>query len=281
MALSEFPGVKTPPKYTGSFLRFMNPVLDAMRDKGGQARPREIYDAIAHNLNLSDEERGVLNKNGRPRFENEIAWARSYFVKTGYMDSPDHGVWRLTDKGKEARLDGPDIDMIWQSVQQMTALAKAGGQTTTIVDVDPQIESLTKDVEGSDGGSDDIAPSPQTSPYSNHRPSLIALIGSMSPAGFEEFCSTLLARCGVEDVQTTRYSKDGGIDGTGRLRINEFVSQQIAFQAKKFDVSESDSNRLHEANPLISNHLHAPCTRLSRASFSPILQLLETPRLST
>ena len=26
---------------------------------------------------------------------------------------------------------------------------------------------------------------------------------------------------------------------------------------------ESDSNRLHEANPLISNHLHAPCTRLS------------------
>ena len=96
MALSEFPGVKTRPKYTGSFLRFMNPVLDAMRDKGGQARPREIYDAIAHNLNLSDEERGVLNKNGRPRFENEIAWARSYFVKTGYMDSPDHGVFGVS-----------------------------------------------------------------------------------------------------------------------------------------------------------------------------------------
>jgi hypothetical protein len=29
------------------------------------------------------------------------------------------------------------------------------------------------------------------------------------------------------------------------------------------DALESDSNRLHEANPLISNHLHAPCTRLS------------------
>jgi Restriction endonuclease len=46
-----------------------------------------------------------------------------------------------------------------------------------------------------------------------------------------------LARVGVEDVQTTRYAKDGGIDGTGRLRINEFVTQPIAFQAKKFDVS--------------------------------------------
>jgi restriction system protein len=63
------------------------------------------------------------------------------------------------------------------------------------------------------------------------------LIGSMTPAGFEDFCSELLARAGVEDVQTTRYTKDGGIDGTGRLRINEFVSQPIAFQAKKFDVS--------------------------------------------
>jgi hypothetical protein len=47
---------------------------------------------------------------------------------------------------------------------------------------------------------------PQTSRYSDHRPGLIALIGSMTPAGFEEFCSELLARVGVEDVQTTRYA---------------------------------------------------------------------------
>jgi hypothetical protein len=37
MPLSEFPGVKTPPKYEAAFLRFMNPLLDAMREKGGQA----------------------------------------------------------------------------------------------------------------------------------------------------------------------------------------------------------------------------------------------------
>jgi restriction system protein len=59
----------------------------------------------------------------------------------------------------------------------------------------------------------------------------------MTPAGFERFCSELLARVGVEDVRTTRYARDGGIDGSGRLKINEFVSQAIAFQAKKFDGS--------------------------------------------
>lgn len=45
MYLSEFLGVNTPPKYEAEFLRFMNPLLDAMREKGGQARPREIYEA--------------------------------------------------------------------------------------------------------------------------------------------------------------------------------------------------------------------------------------------
>src|SRR5258708_31751745 len=131
MPLSEFPGVKTLPKYEGKFLRFMNPLLDAMREKGGQARPREIYDVIAQRLDLSKEERAVTNKNGYPRFENEIAWVRSYLVKTGYLDSPSHGIWRLTDKGKEAHLDGPDIDSIYRRVLEMNALAKAGTDMET------------------------------------------------------------------------------------------------------------------------------------------------------
>src|SRR5208283_2005966 len=114
----------------------------------------------------------------------------------------------------------------------MNALAKEGTETKTTPEPTPENRSSTKDKKD-----EAIAPSPQTSPYSDHRPALITLIGSMTPAGFEEFCSELLARVGVEDVQTTRYAKDGGIDGTGRLRINEFVSQPIAFQAKKFDGS--------------------------------------------
>jgi len=113
----------------------------------------------------------------------------------------------------------------------------------------PENEPSTKD--------EAIAPSPQTSPYSDHRPALITLIGSMTPSGFEEFCSELLARVGVEDVQTTRYAKDGGIDGTGRLRINEFVSQPIAFQAKKFDGSgrKVSSEEIQRFRGAIGGHI--------------------------
>ncbi len=252
MSLLRFPGVKTPPRYEAEFLRFMNPLLDAMREKGGQARPREIYEAIAQNLNLSEEERTVTNKNGYPKFENQIAWARSYFVKTGYLDSPSRGVWRLTDKGKEAHLDGPDMDSIYRRVAEMNALAKTGKEVETTAESGVDNVASTKDQED-----EVIAPSPQTSPYSDHRPALITLIGSMTPAGFEEFCSELLARVGVEDVQTTRYSKDGGVDGTGRLRINEFVSQSIAFQAKKFDVSgrKVSSDEIQRFRGAIGGHI--------------------------
>ena len=185
------------------------------------------------------------------KFENQIAWARSYLVKTGYLDSPSRGIWRLTDKGKEAQLDGPDIDSIFRRVQEMNSLAKAG-ETEPRRRSSPKIQPSTTDEED-----EAIAPSPQTSPYSDHRPALIALIGSMTPAGFEEFCSELLARVGVEDVQTTRYAKDGGIDGTGRLRINEFVSQPIAFQAKKFDGSDRkvSSEEIQRFRGAIGGHI--------------------------
>ncbi|MEK4035850.1 winged helix-turn-helix domain-containing protein [Methylocystis sp. IM2] len=88
LPISAFTGVTTSPKYESEFLRFMNPLLDVLREKGGQARPREIYDVIAQRLNLSEEERTATLKSGTLKFENQIAWARSYLVKTGYLDSP-------------------------------------------------------------------------------------------------------------------------------------------------------------------------------------------------
>lgn len=252
MLISEFPGLRVPPKYRAKFLRFMAPLLEAMREKGGQARPREIYEIIAQKLSLTEEERTVTNRNGYPRFENEIAWARSYFVKTGYLDSLSHGVWRLTDKGKEAHLDGPEIDLIYRRVAEMSSLAKTG----TAIEA---TAAATIEDEAAEGDGDDevIAPSPQTSPYSDHRPALIALIGTMTPAGFEDFCSELLSRVGVEDVRTTSYSKDGGIDGIGRLRMNEFVTQPIAFQAKKFDGSgrKVSSEEIQRFRGAIGSHI--------------------------
>lgn len=250
MVVNTYPGVVNQPEYTSEFLRFMNPLLDALREKGGQARPREIYELIAHNLALSSEARSETLKSGTVKFENQIAWARSYLVKTGYMDSAAHGVWRLTEKGAAAHLDGPDIDGIYARVQEEKALSKA-------VDKDSKSQVSNEIITTEPVEEEAIAPSPQTSPYSDHRPALVTLIYNMSPRGFEEFCSELLSRVGVEDVETTSYSRDRGIDGTGRLRINEFVFQPIAFQAKKFDGSgrKVSSEEVQRFRGAIGSHI--------------------------
>jgi restriction system protein len=225
-------GAKHSRQYQSEFLRFMNPLLDVLRDKGGQARPREIYGIVADRVNLSEEERAATLKSGGVRFQNQIAWARSYLTQTGYLDSPSHGIWRLTDKGLAAHLADPDIDGIFRQVQELKVLQKADAPDE--VKRRPASSSPASDEIDDE---DAIAPSPQTSPYSGHRPALLAMIAAMTPEGFEEFCAELLSRVGVEDVQTTRFTRDGGIDGTGRLRVNEFVTMPVAFQSKKFDGS--------------------------------------------
>jgi restriction system protein len=56
-----------PTTHSGSgpkFVRFFGPVLDALGQLGGSARPPEVYDAIAKKLNVSDEAMGETLASG-------------------------------------------------------------------------------------------------------------------------------------------------------------------------------------------------------------------------
>ena len=43
-----------------------------------------------------------------------------------------------------------------------------------------------------------------------------------------------MRECGFTDVEVTKKSGDGGIDGTGKLRINGVFSFNVAFQCKRY-----------------------------------------------
>ena len=59
----------------------------------------------------------------------------------------------------------------------------------------------------------------------------------MDPYAFERLTQRLLRECGFDDVHVTKKSGDGGIDGTGKLRINGIFSFNIAFQCKRYQGS--------------------------------------------
>ena len=88
-------------KSNAAFLRWFKPIITALRDLGGSATPADVRKRIIENEQLSEEEvsetRGKSNVN---KFENEVAFARSYLVKSGYIDNSVTGIWTLTDAGK-------------------------------------------------------------------------------------------------------------------------------------------------------------------------------------
>lgn len=80
------------------FFRYFSPVLAALKVLGYSGTPAEVREAVAENLELSD---GVLNaqlSSGTSRFDNQVAWARFYLAKAGYIDASKRGVWNLRER---------------------------------------------------------------------------------------------------------------------------------------------------------------------------------------
>ena len=80
------------PAYTELF----NPLLRALRELGGSARPDEAGDLIADREGMSEEQLALEHRDGGSQFKNKVAWARFYLAKAGYIDSSRRGVWSLT-----------------------------------------------------------------------------------------------------------------------------------------------------------------------------------------
>lgn len=82
------------------FLRWFKPLLQALKDLGGSATPKEARNKIIENEKLTEEETSaVVGKTQTPEFNNDVAWARQYLVRGGYLDNSTRGVWKLTENG--------------------------------------------------------------------------------------------------------------------------------------------------------------------------------------
>lgn len=198
------------------FSKFFNPVLNALRELGNSGRPKEVCRLIANTLQLSEEELDRTLKDGTSRFEDQVAWARFYLVRTEYLDGSTRGVWRLTDKGKAAVLSDADIRDIVRKVDK-----RYGAK---------------RDTKGQRGKSDEelVSPSDARGVTDDHRSVLTETLRALPPAGFENFCKRVLREAGFQEVVVTGQAGDGGIDGHGILQINPLLSVKVLFQCKRY-----------------------------------------------
>lgn len=97
------------------FVSYFGPVMEVLRDLGGQARPKQVFEEIATRHEVPEDFLNQTNKNGQPKFNNRVAWARFYLVKAGYLYSPKRGVWALTEAGRSVEMtDDLAVDIFRQ-----------------------------------------------------------------------------------------------------------------------------------------------------------------------
>jgi restriction system protein len=77
----------------------MLPLLQHLADRKERSS-KETFEAISKVFGLSEQEKNELLPSGNQKvFMNRIAWAKTYLKKTGLIESPKRGYYRITEKG--------------------------------------------------------------------------------------------------------------------------------------------------------------------------------------
>lgn len=185
---------------------FYEPTLRALNELGGSGSNEEIYNKVVAITNLTNDVLDAMHNFTMTEVEYRLAWARTYLKNYGAIENSKHRVWSLTSKGAKMLRDG-NIDV--KEIYNFTAKK----QNRTVVASD-----------------DDVA---EIEPV-NWREQITNILLNLDPYAFERLAQRLLRECGFSDVQVTRRSGDGGIDGTGKLRIQGIFSFNVAFQCKRY-----------------------------------------------
>ena len=195
------------------------PVLKALDALGGSASNEEIDDRMADLMGLTPEVRAYVHKDGPlPKVNYRCAWARSWLKNAGLVENSGRGVWSLTPDGRAAITQDDEAGLV-RRVRQVSYALRKGGPTSD--EAPPPSDREAPEVEAGEVG---------------WRERLLRALGGMHPAAFERLCQRLLREAGFTRVEVTGKTGDGGIDGTGVLRMN-LLSFQVIFQCKRWQGS--------------------------------------------
>lgn len=181
----------------------------ALRALGGSGKNDEINRKATEILELSDEILEVphLKDSSLSEVDYRLAWARTLLKKCGAIINSARGVWSISSAYSNVdEVDGAEIRKI---CRQGTSNPKED------VSSDPDLDDIPEEVR----------------PW---RKKLYEILIHMNPYAFERLTQRVLRESGFTQVEVTKKSGDGGIDGTGKLRINGIFSFNIAFQCKRY-----------------------------------------------
>lgn len=211
---------------------YMAPSLRVLSD-GEIHRTRQIVEAAADLLGVTEEQRKIPIPSGQEQWVNRGNWALSYLVRVGAAERPSRGRYRITDIGRDllaAHPDGitekdlralsgdPNARHTWKAFPITAATGEVAPDEETALDPTEQVEQGIARIHA------DVASD------------LLGRLHSQEPAFFEQAVLDLLIAMGYGGAEgkatRTQLSGDGGIDGI--VDQDALGLSRIYVQAKRY-----------------------------------------------
>lgn len=187
--------------------------FSALHELGGSGKNDEINKKAIEILELSDRVLDVMHTNtNMTEIDYRLAWARTLLKNFGAIDNSARSVWSIsTNFTQILTIDGMEV----YKKKNINQISEPSSSVSNSLDIE-------------DNTPEEIR---------SWRQRLHEVLLKMNPYGFERLAQRLLRECGFSQVEITKKSGDGGIDGTGTLKINGMVTFKIAFQCKRYQGS--------------------------------------------
>lgn len=194
-----------------SYARLIENTFIALKELGGSGKNTEINVKVAQLMNLSEEVLDVphLNSGSMSEVNYRCAWARTLLKNYGVIENSARSVWTITASYvSEETVNGEYIEKNCKKPSQLKSISSEVQMENDGVEIPEEARSWRRKLQD--------------------------VIQNMGPYGFERLTQRLLRECGFTQVEVTKKTGDGGIDGTGKLKINGVFSFNIAFQCKRY-----------------------------------------------
>lgn len=186
----------------------------ALKELGGSGRNDEINKKVYQILKLTDRVLEILHT-GRTTFSEvdyRLAWARTLLKNYGAIINSARSVWVVAPEFSNIEeISGEEVEKSkYVPKPSSDMFAKAKRCDKEKMPPEDIIEIKT------------------------WRQQVYEILMNMDPYAFERLTQRILREAGFTDVEVTKRSGDGGIDGYGKLKINGVISFNIAFQCKRY-----------------------------------------------
>lgn len=197
----------------------MYAAMRILDDAGGSMPFTELRDSIASSVNFTDWEAGIpSDKTRKPRWEINMSFYASDYSAAGFI-AKDHGVWYLTNKGKDA---------LSQSAEQVFTIART------------ELRMAKHQAGLREGIDDDVHEIVVESPKMEYEDAealaisgLRQYVSTMDWGKFQELCAALIRSFGYYVPFVAPQGPDGGIDVLAYENASG-SGHRLIVQAKRF-----------------------------------------------